>query len=140
MENKGKGNGGRAPIRRSEDVSPSPGRGDTMVKMQIQMGICKLEAERRISMEASEEWFHAMQEKLIKEKTGEPNSEDWIDKEDFAKKAVLLYIQSWISRSSIEEHLEIASDETEGRKDRKPNVLEYQGAPKTFGGSEYIAW
>ena len=67
-------------------------------------------------------WFRAIIEMILKEKTCETQSDRWKTTEDATGKAGLIYIQSWISHSNIEEQLR-TKQEKDDRKGRKSYVM-----------------
>ena len=87
-------------------------------------------------MEVSKEWFKAMMGKLGSEKESENTRGNRRIFDDAAKKTCLLYIQSWISRRNIGEHLKMSKEETEGRKDRKSYMLEIKELLQDMGRCE----
>ena len=102
---------------------PAPDRDGPLVKMQVQMEVCKLKTERRVTTEVSKDWFREMLDLILKEKAGEVNRNIKGHIEEATKKTSIWYIQSWISQGKIDEELLIGENETEDRKDRKSYVI-----------------
>lgn len=100
------------------------------------MEACKLKTERRVTMEVSKGRFRSMLEMMIKEKTGETSSNSRGLIEEVTKMTFLLYIQSWISQSKIEEQLQMDQNETEDRKDRKSYMIKVEELLHDMGRCE----
>ena len=91
---------------------PPPDYGDSLVKVRNQMEVSRLKADRKIATDASKNNFLAMRRMMIEDKTGRKMGDNPRAIDEAAKKAFILYIQSWIGRTIIEGKIEITKEDT----------------------------
>ena len=102
---------------------PAPDHDDPIVKMQMQMEICKMKSERRMTLEVSKVWFTQIRQVLIEEKTDESVNASPRVVEECTKKAFLWYIQSWLARDEMAKVETTTEEEAEEVKDRKSYLV-----------------
>ena len=72
------------------------------MKMQNHLEICKIKGDRKNTMDVTTNWLCEMKKVTLQDKTGEDTPNGRKTEGECAKKAVLLYVQSWLTRDVVD--------------------------------------
>ena len=118
---KGKNKGeGKQKGKGEKNFSPSPDCDDTIVKMRNQLEICKMKGGREITIDVTTKWFSEMGKLILQDMTGGSAFNERRIEDECAKKAFLIYIQSWLSRKVVDKSLITEKNESEDSLDKNP--------------------
>ena len=87
--------------------------------MQNQLEICKLEGDRKITLDVTTKWLSGVKKVILKDKKERAHSTIKEGGANAQKKAFLLYVQSSITRGVVDESIkrkETESDHIMGKK------------------------